>query len=237
MAKHTINRQQLVLEFVSVVFAVLLALFLNAWREDAASQKQLLRVKESIRTEIEKNDLEVKKSYDYRLKLVQDMSRREHMVSFMRVDQIPVDIANDQALERFLKNSLTFSSSRNYQEIAIKSSGDQRILVLDKHVFQVRVENDTLKLFGAGGIQLRTAGISNRFWEKAQATGTVGYMDLELVDAIINVHNLNLHYLSTADDAIEMIYNGEPGVLSVLQDMVYFESEIIKADSVLLELL
>ena len=71
--KNELNKQQLVLEFISVVFAVILALVLNGWRESSALNANRDTVKESILQEVKNNDVLIKESYDYRKELLQSL--------------------------------------------------------------------------------------------------------------------------------------------------------------------
>lgn len=237
MAKQTINRQQLILEFVFIVFAVLLALLLNSWRESMATAKAVDKVKQSIRTELINNDEQILKVNDYRINLIRELRSGTHLITRIPIANYPVDVNDDQALESYLKRTLPFSRSTVLTKIEILRNEDERVLTLNERYMRMVVENDTLKLYGVGNLQLRTAAISNRSWEIAQATGIAVEMDLELVVALNSVYNLNNEYLDTSDKAIEMIYRGESGITSVMEDMVYFEREILKADSVVLELL
>ena len=71
--KSQINKQQLVLEFISVVFAVLLALLLNNWRENIKSERVADRVLENIKQEILSNDELIRKSTQYRTDLLLEL--------------------------------------------------------------------------------------------------------------------------------------------------------------------
>lgn len=237
MAKQTINRQQLILEFVFIVFAVLLALLLNSWRESMATTKAVNKVKQSIRTELINNNEQILKVNDYRINLIRELRSGTHLISRSPVKDYPVDVNDDRAFEAYLRRTLPFSRTSVLTNLEILRNDDERVLVLNDRYMRMVLENDTLKLYGSGNLQLRTAAISNRSWEIAQATGIAVEMDLELVVALNSVYNLNNEYLETSDKAIEMIYRGESGITSVMEDMVYFEREILKADSVVLELL
>ncbi|WP_462249703.1 hypothetical protein [Ekhidna sp.] len=237
MANNRINRQQLALEFLSVVFAVLLALLLNSLRESLTMDRALNRVKQTIRTEVISNDSLVRKSREYRYDLVTKLYRFEHMVMKFPVSNFPIDVEDDRALEEYMKEVLPFSQATPISRIEIKSLDDYRIIIVNDRTMKLGLENDTLKFFGPYNLQLHAAAISNRSWEIAKATGTLVEMDLTLVDALNKVYTLNNQYLNTSDKAIDMIYNADPAVRSVMEDMHYYETQIIEADSILLNML
>lgn len=238
MAKTTINRQQLVLEFISVVFAVLLALFLNGWRENAATAKVLNKVKQTIRTEILANDTSVQKALAYHKDLIKELRDGTHLIMSQAVADFPIDVNNDAALTSYLQKVLPFLQTAAVDRLEIQRlDDDQRVLTLNNKNMRLAIENDTLHLYGSSNIQLYTADVSNRSWEIAQATGILVEMDLALVDALNKCYNMNNRYLETSDIAIDMVYKGDPEILYVLEDMALFEQRILKADSILLRLL
>ena len=237
MAKKTINRQQLLLEFVSIVFAVLLALLLNAWRESVTTERTLNKVKQSIISEIRKNDSSVRQAMEYRRALVDELTEGRHVVAAFAISDYPVNARNDRALEKYMRQTQPFHEFYTTRNIEVKRLGAQRVLIMDDLTMKLVERNDSLILYGATNLQLRSADVSNRFWEISQATGMLVQMELELVDALNKAYNLNSQYLTTSDKAIDMIYQAKPGIISVMQDMYYFESQILKADSVILSLL
>ena len=237
MSKSKINRQQLIFEFLSIVFAVLLALFLNGWRESAGKSSALNKVKQTIRAEIMSNDQLLKKSMEYRSKLIRELYEDTHLIMQLPAIALPFDAADDRKLENYIRETLPFSQSKPVTYVKVHSKGDQRIVSINDLTMKLRTVNDTLKVYGQSNIVLRSADISNRSWEIAKATGVLVDMDLELVDAINRTYNLNSQYLSISDKALDMVYKGEHGITSVLEDMYYYESRIVEADSVLLNLI
>ncbi|MEO9484610.1 MAG: hypothetical protein ABJG47_14225 [Ekhidna sp.] len=237
MSKRTINRPQLILEFLSVVFAVLLALLLNSWRENAATNRALDKVMRTIQKEIISNDSAIRASRDYHLDLIRELYRYDHLIMEFPTTEFPIDVRNDEALEKHLKEILPFSQATPISRLEVKSLGNYRIVVVNDRTLKLKLQNDTLKFYGPYNLQLRSANISNRSWEIAKATGTLVEMDLELVDALNQVYTLNNHYIITSDKAIDMIYNSDPAIRSVLEDMYYYENQIIKADSVVMNML
>lgn len=234
MSKNKINRQQLLLEFISVVFAVLLALFLNGWRENYNTQKALEKVKETIRQETIRNDTLIESSLTYRISLLNELYTNSHLVMKAPVSDIPVDVNKDEQLASFFKAA--FGAYDKNVEVA--QTFENRVLVLGEDVFDIVVDNDSIALYGIANIQLRSADISNRSWDIAQATGTLVEMDIALVEQLSKVNMLVGNYLNTSAGGLSMIYEGKmKGIIPVLEDMRNFEAEILKQDSVLLEML
>ncbi len=230
-----INRQQLVLEFISVVFAVLLALFLNSWRENSATKNAVEKVQKTVLQEILKNDKLIREANSYHKKLITDLYNDRHLFFMIPMASIDVNYNNDAQVKAFFTQLALGSSIVG--PVDVFRYDDEIMVSMGNIVLRAVNENDTLKTFGKGNIQLRSADIGNRSWELAQATGTLVEMDLELVDALSALHTLNQNYLSVSDKAIEMVYRGDQGITAVIEDMSNIEEKIIKADSVLIGML
>ncbi len=237
MVNSNSSGRSLLIEFISIVFAVLLALFLNNWRDSLKTANTVKRVKNAIRTEIVQNDISIRSSLDYRRQLLKELYSNTHISGVIPIHELPIDINDDDQLTRFLSEHLMFNASRKTDGIRVVSLDSKRVLVLDDFLLQMTVTGDSLILYGENNIQLKTAFVNNRSWEIAQATGALVEMELGIVDALSKVHYLNGKYLETSQQAIEILYNGSPGLQSVLEDMVYYEQEMLNADSVLLQLL
>lgn len=225
--KTKINRQQLLFEFISVVFAVLFALLLNNWRENIKSSKAAARVMESIKEEIMKNDNLLRSSLEYRTGLLEQLYNGTYVTDTLPVSQLPIDARDDQELENFLKEFLPFASDRTYDRIEVRSNGDQRILIMNDRIHSLVTKNDTLFVRGVGNIKLRSADITNRSWEIAQLTNAIIEMDLELINKLSELNTLNENYLHTSELAVSMVYRKELGIISVIEDMRNYEEDII----------
>ena len=239
MAKtRKINRQQLLLEFVSVVFAVLLALLLNSWRESRQISNSVERVKQTIIDEVQENIKLFKDSYAYRQKLVSDLQNNRHLVMSTAISELDYDVTTDKGLKELVQSAL-LSYGQWIEDVQVISRDGNRYLKMDRSVLNIEIEHDTLRLFGTGNIILKSPAtdLSNRSWPMAQATGVLVEMDLEVVDAMSKVYTLNERYIKMSDQAISMIYKGDDGIVSVLQDMVSLEKQIIDANNALLRLL
>jgi hypothetical protein len=122
------------------------------------------------------------------------------------------------------------------KNIKVLQEGNYRALILGERVFDLKLEQDTLKLIGIGNIELKLPDLNNRSWDLAQATGTVVRMDISLVEKLGVVNSLIETYLKTSQTAVEMVYNGkQKGLISVLEDLNSLEAKIIKANSSLLD--
>lgn len=234
--KPTINRQQLLFEFVSVVFAVLFALLLNNWRENIKSSKAADRVVQSIKEEILKNDELLRSSLRYRTALLEQLYNGTYVTDTLPVSQLPIDTNNDQELENFLKAFLPFAADRTYDRIEVRSNGDSRILILNDRIHSLVTENDTLFVRGVGNIKLKSADITNRSWEIAQLTNAIMEMDLELINKLSELNTLNENYIRTSELAVSMVYRKELGIVAVIEDMQSYEEDIINVHEKILEM-
>ncbi|MBO6794303.1 MAG: hypothetical protein JJ895_10370 [Balneolaceae bacterium] len=233
--KNRINKQQLVIEFVSVVFAVILALVLNNWRESSALNANLNKVKESIIQEANRNDSLLQESHAYRASLLQDLYANKNLLLAAPVQDFSVDLNDNEALAQFFKTSLLFGQKNYYENVLIEQEGSERVLVLGNNVFDIVIESDSLKLFGVGNIQLKIPDVSNRSWQLAQATNTIVLMDVELVEQLSLVNTLIDTYIKAGDNALKMIYSdNQNGLIAVIEDLYTLESQIIKANTNLL---
>jgi hypothetical protein len=234
--KNIINKQQLVLEFVSVVFAVILALVLNGWRESSALNANLEKVKESIRKEVKSNDALLRESFSYRKDLLKRLYSNENLLLEISTSELDFDVNDNSRLSTFFRNALIFGQKEYYEKINVLQEGNYRALILGERVFDLKLEQDTLKLIGIGNIELKLPDLNNRSWDLAQATGTVVRMDISLVEKLGVVNSLIETYLKTSQSAVEMVYNGkQKGLISVLEDLNSIEAKIIKANSSLLD--
>ncbi len=235
MAKSTINKQQLFLEFISVVFAVLLALFLNGWRESMKTDKLVERVKHTIKEEVAHNKDEIEAVIDYHKNLVRELRQNTHLLNKVPIKDFPFDITSDKQFENYFRELLLFNSSSYTKRIEVHSNAEKRIIVMDDHIFQTELKEDTLYFYGMGNIQLRTAGISNNAWGIAEATNVLVELDLEIVSNLSRLKSFQEDYIETSGRAISMIYKGETGITSIIEDMVFYETRMLEIDSVLLQ--
>jgi hypothetical protein len=234
--KSKLNKQQLALEFISVVFAVILALVLNGWRESSALNANLEKVKESIRQEVENNDALLRDSYDYRKELLQSVYSNQNLLLAVSSSDLNFNVNDNRKLSNFFKRSLIFGQKEYHENVMVMQEGNFRVLILGERVFDLKLEEDTLKLFGIGNIQLKLPDLNNRSWDLAQATGTVVRMNITLVEKLGIVNSLIDTYLKTSESAVEMVYDGkQKGLTSVLEDLNSLEAKIIKANSSLLK--
>ncbi len=234
--KNKLNTQQLAVEFISVVFAVILALVLNSWRESSALNANLQKVKESIFQEVKSNDALLRKSLDYRKELLQKLYSNQNLLLAVASADLDFDVNNNTKLANFFKRSLIFGQKEYRENIMVMQEDDSRVLIFGESVFDLKLEQDTLKLMGVGNIQLKLPNINNRSWDLAQATGTVVRMNVTLVEKLGVVNSLIETYLKTSESAVEMVYNGkQKGLISVLEDLKSLEEKIIEANASLLE--
>ena len=233
--KNKINKQQLILEFVSVVFAVILALILNGWRESSALNANLERVEKSILMGVERNDLLIRKSHTYRRDLLQKLYSNQNLLLAVSTSELDFDINNNSKLADFFKTALIFGQ-KEYHSVNVMQEGSARVMIIDNNVFDLTIDADTLKVLGIGNIDLKIPDLNNRAWDLAQATGTIVEMDIALVEKLGTVNALIDTYLKTSESAVQIVYSGEQkGLISVLEDLNGLESKIIESHAILLE--
>lgn len=232
------NFSKILIEFISIVFAVLLALVLNQWRENEATKKKVSRVVENIHQEIVRNDSLIRWSLDYRLDLLKEIEAGDHRIASIPVASLEIDSENDQALAREIETALLFNSHAYKERVEVRRSDDQRILIMGESVFEIETRNDTILILGVGSIRLRSADISLNSFQIAQATGVLVELDLELVEELSRLNTLIATYQTTSGDAINYIYQGnQSAVISSMQDMTYFEGKIVEGNERILKLL
>ena len=234
--KSKLNKQQLVLEFISVVFAVILALVLNGWRESSALNANLEKVKESIRKEVKSNETVLRESFDYRKGLLKKLYSNENLLLAVSSSDLDFDVNDNAKLANFFKNALIFGQKEYYENIKVLQDDNSRVLIIGERVFDLKLEQDSLKMMGIGNIELKLPDLNNRSWDLAQATGTIVNMNIKMVEKLAVVNSLIEIYLTTSQSAVEMVYNGkQKGLISVLEDLNSLEAKIISANSSLLE--
>lgn len=227
---------KIIIEFISIVFAVLLALVLNQWRENEATKKKVARVKENLRQEILLNDSLARKSMDYRLRLLKEMEAGEHLIFSKSISDLSFDVENDRALAKEIETSLLFHNHTYYDRVEVRRAEDKRILLMGESVFDIESRDDTLFVSGVGGIQLRSADLSLNSFQIAQVTGVLVELDLTLVEELSSLNTLIENYQQTTGQAINFIYQGkQSAIVPSMQDMVYFEGQVIAANERILK--
>lgn len=231
-----INKQQLALEFFSVVFAVIFALVLNSWRESMVMKKKMNRVIETIQHEAQLNDSLIRLSHDYRGKLLQGLYNNTHELFSIPVEGFPVNVNDNDALAKFFKNSLLFGVKDYYEQVLILNQDSNRVLILDNKVFELSIKKDTLRLLGVGNIKLKTPELRNLSFELAQATGTLVSMDIALVEKLSRVNSLIIRYLSSSENALVTMYSdNHKYIIPSIEDMYDLEADLMEANAALLE--
>jgi hypothetical protein len=229
MGNSKINKSQLALEFVSVVFAVLLALLLNSWRQSAKTDQLVNRVLETISKEVETNSQLVKASNAYRETLVNHLKSNQHLVYGIPLSDFPIDHQNDVVLKKLMIENLIFQNGVNPDNVEIKRSGEQRVIIIDKDILHIEEKNDSLFFYGQSNIQLRNAEITNNSWGIAQATGAIVEMKYELVEELAKLNQLQTLYSETSSIALKTLYSGESGILSIMEDLIWIERDMLKS--------
>lgn len=54
-------------------------------------------------------------------------------------------------------------------------------------------------------------------------------MKYELVEELAKLNQLQILYSETSNIALKTLYSGEPGILSIMEDMIWIESDMLKS--------
>lgn len=212
-------------EILLVVVGILLALQVNNWNEAGKRQKLVSRITKTLNDETTANLKAIRTSNAYRKKLVRELKNDRHLINKMPLNALPFDATNDQQLTSFISADIAASGAFP-GKIEVIRAGKNRFLKLGDRANRIVIENDTLKIFGTGNIQLKSADISNHTWTLAQASNAITDMDYDLVNLLGKLNVLHISYQSTAEKAVTILYTGEASVLSILEDMLWLERDL-----------
>lgn len=220
------KRNYFLLEFLSIVFAVTLALVLDEWRQGVKDDKLTESVLNSIRAEVEANLQEIDRALPYHETLISNLKNGTHVVVKLPLGAIPINISNDNRLTNYLEETLLVGQQVAYDRIKVKRAGGQRFLILDDNVWRLETSADSLTVFGSGNIQLRSAQIANNAWQLSQATQVMVKLPFEMIELLSQLHSRQAAYDGVAAQAIEKIYRGDSRIQGVLEDMLWMERQL-----------
>lgn len=226
--KLNISFNRLFLEFFSILVAISLALAANEWRQHRNDQALVKRIIESMISEIKQNQLTVKASAEYRSKLINNLKTGNHVITKFpyRTDLTK----NETQFERdFLKIASRTDVYVSKEASLTKVGEGQFIFRNEGKIYGIKTQNDSITITGEGNIQLRSAEISNTTWEVAQATQALVNIDYEVVTLFSEIYQKHNSYNKTTDYALDVLYsNGNGSILSILQDMHWYETILLK---------
>lgn len=220
------KKNRYLLEFLSIVFAVTLALVLDEWRQGVKDDKLSERVLNSIKAEVLANLREAERAIPYHESLIRELRGGTHIIVTMPLNSIPVNINNDNRLTGYLEGALLSGQQIAYERIEVKRVSDQRFLILDDNVWRLEAKGDSLKIYGTGNIQLRSAQIANNAWQLSQATQVMLKLPFELIELLAQLNSRQTAYNAVAAQAIEKVYQGDSRVQGVLEDMLWMERQL-----------
>ena len=114
-----INTGQLLLEFISVVFAVTLALSLNEWRQNRKTNNLVGRVLQTLKDETISNLDIINGTIDYRRELLDNLKSGKHEYASLPISEVPFDVYDDRELKTFLRHSMIKSLDRLPESIEV----------------------------------------------------------------------------------------------------------------------
>lgn len=222
----TQKKNHFLLEFLSIVFAVTLALVLDEWRQGVKDDKLQESVLNSIRAEVKANLAEIDKALPYHETLLNNLQSGSHVIVTLPLSAINMNINNDKLLAGFLGEALMVSQQTLYERILIRRAADQRFLLLDDKVWRLETSGDSLKIYGADNIQLRSPEIANNGWQLAQATQVMIKLPFEMIELLSQLHSRQTTYEATAAQALEKIYDGNSKIQGVMEDLLSIEQDL-----------
>ncbi|MCE7991013.1 MAG: hypothetical protein HEP71_03500 [Roseivirga sp.] len=220
------KKNRYLLEFMSIVFAVTLALVLDEWRQSVKDDKLNKRVLNSIKAEVLANLEQVEQAIPYRESLIQELREGRHIIVTLPLSDIPLNINDDNKLANYLEEALLSGQQSAFDRTEIRRVRDKRFLILDDNVWRLEALSDSLKIFGSGNIQLRGGQIANNAWQLSQATQVMVRLPFKLVELLAQLNSRQATYTGVATQAIEKIYSGDSKIQGVLQDMLWMERQL-----------
>lgn len=223
-------------EFLSVLFAVTLALTGNEWRQRRSDQAMVQRVMVTMKGELTANKNQLAAVYPYHANLVRELEQGTHRVGHF---YYPTENTKDLKALRAYLGSLARETGRllTDDDVLEPRANGGFWLSLNGRLLRLEAAHDTLSIFGDGNIQLRSPAISNTSWEIAQATQAIAHMDYDIIEPFSALYQEQKEYSQSVQFALQILYTGDGSITSTLQDMVYYEAKIMKHYDELLLLL
>jgi hypothetical protein len=232
------NFKRILVEVPTIVLSVIIALAINQWNTVREREQLATNVMMTIREELAFNSDQVKRAYEYHRPLVKDLKSGEH-----RMFSIPRTVLSMSEISpRLLENSLSELLVRFGEPVngplGVKRSNDSLFTFQFKQqLLTIRVTKDSLKVYGKGNISLHSALVRNNAWRIAQAAQIAPYLDFSLIALMSEVDQLHTEYEKTTGRIVEMLYRGGSDVTPAMEDLLYFESALLKKYSELDSLL
>ena len=219
----------LFMEVLAIVSSVLLALALDDWRERRKTNDRVEKALATIQYELSENQKEVSKAREYHEPLVRNLSSGKHLMASIDLADVPFNFNSERTVAQSLREQFTARGSNLFDDIeVVKARGDMYFAKVGDKVVRLVPENDSLKIYGAGNIQLRPARILNYAWDTALATQVTLHMDPELVASLTQLSQLNTIHNDTVARIINMLYGQEGSVVPAMQDLLYFEQLLLE---------
>ncbi len=221
--------KKILIEVPTIVLSVIIALAINEWNTQREREQLAENVVKTIREELVFNTDQVRRAYEYHLPLVKDLMSGNHRMFSIPMKQEHIASLSPAVIEKKLASMLEESNESIDEPIVVKKVHDDLFRFQFRGmVLTIRVVNDTVKVFGAGNISLHSALVRNNAWKIAQAAQIAPYLDFKLIALMSEVDQLHQEYEKTTGRIVEMLYHGGSTVTPAMQDMVYFESALLK---------
>ncbi len=230
--------KKIFVEVPTIVLSVIIALAINEWNNQREREHLAGNVVAAIREEIEFNRSAVKKAVDYHIPLVGNLMNDRHRIFSVPLQRLRLSAINAEQLQKQLTALFEQMGEVLEQPLVVKRTDDSTYRIPYKNrMLTLRIQRDTVFLFGRGNISLRSALIKNNAWKIAQAAQIAPYLDFRLIALMSEVDQMQNQYEATTKSIIDMLYRGGSDVTPAMQDMLEYEKRLLQQYDQLLEIL
>ena len=222
------NWKSIAIDVSAIIFSVLFALALDDWRQRRNTNARVDIVLQTLAMEIAANKKEVTRALAYHDPLVDSLSRGQHRMGSFPLRDMAGQINDEADVETILKDLFKTSREMMFRDIEVRQANTTNYYAkIGDRALRVKVETDSMHIYGDGNIQLRSARILNSAWETAMATQTTIHLDVELVAAMTELSRLHEVHDETVRRIINILYGQSGSVTSAMQDLRWFEQSLL----------
>jgi hypothetical protein len=232
------------LETIVIVFSVLLALFLNEWRQSVARAETVNTVIETVRREAESNRAEVERALAHHRELVTQLRSGGIVMARFHMAEAGLDTTSEVrftlSVNRLARAQASATGSPTPPAFRARRVEDGRWqLTSPELTAYMTIRGDSAILQGPGGITLRSPFLVDAAWETLQITQAAVHIDPEIVSALAAARQYQRHVERTVTQIVPMLYgaSGSADMVSALADLTGFEAGLLQAYDRLLALL
>lgn len=236
--------RRLLVEMVAIVVAVLLALFLNEWRQSVGRAETVAAVLETVRRETETNRAQVRRAAEHHRDLLAQLRSGGVVLARFELDRVRLDTTSE-ARFALTATDLLRARAREVGRPITAPFRAQRLndgrwrLTSSETTLLVTIRGDTVVVQGEGEIELRRVFLLDSAWETAQATGAAAHMEPQVLAAMAVARQFQRYTEQTAARILRLLDAGAHGTdaASGLGDLVGLETALLGAYDRLLAVL